>query len=362
MNVLLLEDIPDPTEVDAYRKAVEEAGVFEVTIVVHPNSIRAYAWSLQIDSGIQKTLAQISVLFNPELLLCLDLRCAWSAVGCEAHAKIAWLGDLNFQTLWYHALYSYKEGQRPLWKLPIDLIRSQYWKKPYRTVLPYFSRIFVASKSSETALRRLGMDASYLPYPWPAKPLHVHSHADDRPTLVFCGTLGALGSRSSFHVLIKHIYPALLDYYGQHGFRIRICGRGRLATWVEDAFRERPEFEILGFVPAVEPILVKCHALIVPVEVPVGNRSRILTALSQKLLVIAHSNTALGNPDLKNGNNCYLADTPREFVDRIRDAVAEPEATHRIAERGFALYTEKFAPTKAVSLLLNEIAQFHKHS
>jgi hypothetical protein len=359
LNVLLLEQDPEPSHVEAYRRVISGVGSIEIQTLIHPNPIGTVASSPQIDPAIQISLSRMSDAFDPDLVLCLDLRCAWSAALCQARVKVAWLGDLNFQTFWYHALYARKEGLRSWWKLPLDLLRSWQWRKPYREALAGFSRILVASKSSEKALAGLGIDATYLPYPWPATKPHKRNPAEGVPILLFCGSLGGLGSRSSFHFLIEHLYPALRRLYGPCGFRIRVCGHGTVAGWIEEALRTRPEFEVLGFVPDLEPVLAASHALIVPVEVPVGNRSRILTALSQKLLVIAHTNTALGNPDLRDGENCYLATTPEEFVHRIGKAIAEPATTNRITACGFDLYQQKFAPRSAVSFLLHELAQLH---
>jgi len=358
LNILLLDDSPDPTELEEYRRVLEEPGRFEIMTVVSARSIHAGVFSLQIDPVMQASVTRACALFNPDMLFCLDLRCAWSAMASAAPEKIAWLGDLSFETGWYHALYARREGLKSWWTLPFALLRSQYWKKPYCTALASFSQVIVASKSSESVLRKVGIDASYLPYPWPAEPPQGNCQVD-KPTLLFFGNFEALGSRSSFYMLIREIYPELVSVYGSNGFCIKVCGRGRLTDWVESAIRERPEFEMLGFVQSLSSVIATCHAMIVPVEVPVGNRSRILTALSQRLLVIAHANTALGNPDLKDGENCYLANTAVEFIDRIRKAIADTVATDRIAERGFVLYEERFSPANAVKLLLERMSQPH---
>jgi glycosyltransferase involved in cell wall biosynthesis len=360
LSVLLLEQEPDRLELETYRSLLEDDS-FQTTVIVRPNSIRAGLFAIRIEKSVQQAVAAVCDRFHPEVVLSFDLRCAWAASRCAGRAKIAWLGDLNFQTTWYHAIYATKERLRSIWTLPLFLVLSHYWKRPYRLALANCSRVVVASKSSEKILRRLGVEARYLPYPWPADKPHPR-RLPSKPTLVFCGNFEALGSRSSFHALIKDVYPALFDVYGAQGSCVKICGRGRLPGWAETEFRSRPEFEVLGFAPALEPILSECHALIVPIEVPVGNRSRILTALAQKLLVIAHSNTALGNPDLKDGENCYLADTAAKLVDRVRRAVADPQTSERIGRRGFELYAEKFSPAHAVTFLVNEISRFHQQS
>ena len=108
--------------------------------------------------------------------------------------------------------------------------------------------------------------------------------------------------------------------------------------------------------PRLERLLATSHALIAPVEAPVGNRSRILTALAQRLLVIAHSNTALGNPDLRDGDNCLLATTAEEMADKFCKVFRNPELAEKIAERGFDLYQMKFDPARATKMMLDRVA------
>ena len=86
---------------------------------------------------------------------------------------------------------------------------------------------------------------------------------------------------------------------------------------VANLIADNPEFQWLGFVPDIDSVITACHAVLFPIDVAVGNRSRILTALCKGALVIAHRNVALGNPALVDGRTCALAATPEEFIDRM---------------------------------------------
>lgn len=361
LNVLLAGPDFLAEDIENYRRAMAIPGQFDIAVISRPQYIIPGMFSLHLDREAPRQLAALAREFEPDLLFCLDLTSAWCARVCACKKKIAWLGDLSFQTGWYHAIYAYREGQksvRTLLKLLVSLIRSQLWKKPYRHALANFSRIVVASKSSEAALAELGLTASYAPYPWPAEPPYRRI-PPLQPTLVFCGSFDALGSRASFHALVYELYPRLCDLFGDGAFRVKVCGRGKLPDWVVQAFRERKEFEVLGFVPKIEAVFAESHVMIAPVEVPVGNRSRILTALSQRLPVIAHRNTSLGNPDLRDGENCLLADSADEFIERIRTAFEKPDLSQRIAAMGYELYVQKFSPANASRRLLEEMTRLH---
>ena len=148
------------------------------------------------------------------------------------------------------------------------------------------------------------------------------------------------------------IYPELCKLWGEGGFEILIGGSGGLPDWVERAIMGKPEFRYLGFVDDLDAVLARCHAVIAPIDVPVGNRTRILTALAKRTLVVAHSNTALGNPDLVDNSTCYLARDVEGYVVRLRAAFENQAAADAIAQRGQDSYRAHFLPIVAVPAII----------
>jgi glycosyltransferase involved in cell wall biosynthesis len=300
--------------------------------------------------------------FRPDVILCFDLLGAWLASKVGYATKIAWLGDLNFQTQWYHALYFVKERYYPYYKiLPFIIItwlKCKKWKKIYIDVLSQMVSIIVSSKSSEIKLSQLGLHSTYLPYPWPNFVNHNDLETTNlrlKPTFLFYGTLKALGSRSSFHYMIYKLYPKLLQLWGSKGFRIIIAGRGGLYTWIEKEFVRRPEFEYIGFAEDLTELMKTCHAVIVPIDIPVGNRSRIITAMANDILIIAHKNTALANPDLIDGKTCLLAKNVSEFVSKMKQAVRCLDKNNYIINNAKQVYLNKFYPKSASKLFIDHL-------
>lgn len=359
LNVLLLDDgsMGDGRQLDAYNNVVAAWDRFEVLVCRSPKFVVPGVSGIRFDERAFESVEPRVRAFNPDVILCLDFVSAVAAKTWPRAARVVWLGDLAFQTGWYHTRYSYAERQVGLKVLVGTALVIWHWRRAYKNILRHFDKILASSKMQEEVLRGIGVPgAVYLPYPWPATPPRNRSIEESSiPTLLFIGTLQGLGSRSAFRVLIGEIYPALIRAHGQSGFKIIVCGRGGLAAWVKQSFESRPEFEYRGFVDDIEGLMSQCHAMLVPIDVPVGNRSRILTAWAQRLLVIAHRSTALGNPDLVDGETCYLAATPEEFVDRIGRAVREPVVARRVAEQGYRAYQDKFSPAAAARLLLTEI-------
>jgi len=102
----------------------------------------------------------------------------------------------------------------------------------------------------------------------------------------------------------------------------------------------------------------KCHAVIAPIDVPVGNRSRILTAMSSGALLIAHKNASLGNPDLINNINCLLCNDEYEFVDAMIKSVTMPLEMEAISKNGIEMFNLHFsiksATNKFYEFLVNQ--------
>jgi glycosyltransferase involved in cell wall biosynthesis len=218
--------------------------------------------------------------------------------------------------------------------------------------------VVVSANSSRRHLRQIGVEAAYLPYPWPDISVREREAATESPqvpSFLFLGTLTGLGSRSAFHFMLDGVYPEAVRQWGRGGFQIWIAGMRGLPGWVERELGGRPELKYLGFVEDIVTVMRGCHAVLVPIEVPVGNRSRILTAMAAEVPVVAHENAALGNPDLVDGATCYLARDGRRFVEGMRRAVEKPEEAARIVRQARSCYEAHYAPEAAAGMLLAEV-------
>jgi hypothetical protein len=349
---------------NAGEKAAETARIYqqqgiEVILCCSPEFYKGRFGRYRLDDQALAEVRGKVAECRPDVVLCLDLVAAW--VGSELFPRlprVVWLGDLHFQTYWLHALYTVKEdgmSRAALYNLLRYLVYCRDWRRVYREVLKNDAHVIACNKSSEKDLARLGVRATYAPYPWPQlteKPASPQPVAAAIPTFVFFGTLQALGSRSALHVLIDEIHPLMVAQYGRGGFKIQICGRGYLYPWAKSGIDSRPELEFLGFVDDLDDLMRRSHALLAPIDVPVGNRTRIVTAMAQRTLVIAHRNAARGNPDLVDGETCFLAATAAEFVERMRMAIEQPLLKAQIIERAYACYLRTFAPLAANAVLV----------
>ena len=359
MNVLLLQ--PDNSTQDGfveYERKMAEHERFTVVPCRANSFVVSKRLGFRLNTSVVSGIVKEAEGFRPDAVVCFDLLSAWVGARIDHGAKIAWLGDLRFQTEWYHALYGVKERWRNLQNLPIAWVRCRLWQRAYRDVLRRMHSVLVSADSSRRHLRRLGVEAAYLPYPWPDVPVGEREGSREPPrvpSFLFLGTLTGLGSRSAFHFMLDAVYPEAVRVWGRNGFRILIAGARGLPGWVERELGQRPELKYLGFVEDIVRVMRTCHAVLVPIEVPVGNRSRILTAMAAEVPVVAHDNAALGNPDLVHGASCYLAGDGRRFVESMQRAVEKPGEAAQIVREARARYEAHFSPEAASGMLLAEV-------
>jgi glycosyltransferase involved in cell wall biosynthesis len=356
-HLLLLEgDGWTDADVAVYRGELGATDRFDIVPIRSRRFYSSGRLSHAFDRTAAATVRRQAEEFVPDGILCFDFLAAWLLDGVTVAPRIVWLGDLNFETFWQHALYAARENWRRAVHLPSMWLSCVAWKRLYARVLGKATEVIVAGRSSKTALSRLGIAAEYEPYPWPAETPPAHIAAlPTLPSFLFFGQLTGLGSRSAFHFLMEKVFPLLRRQWGAGGFRIMLAGRGTPPGWALAAIAGKLEIEQLGFVEDLAGVLAECHAVLAPIDVPVGNRSRIVTAMALRGLVVAHANTALGNPDLVDGETCYLARDAAGFASAMAAAVDDPVRREAIIDRAFRRYGERFHPERAAAGLTGRV-------
>ena len=356
LHVLLLEG-PSWTDdsVEAYQRKLAAKGVFEVATIRAAPFVHTSPFGLWLDPAAAERAHELAGRFRPDVIVSFDIVAAWLGNAMPAARRVVWLGDLIYHAMVWHARYALREDPIRIVGLLRNIVGARLWRRAYAAVLQPADNVVVSSASSVAELARLKIVSEYVPYPWPVDPMAKICEVPALPTFMLFGTLEGLGSKSAIYLLIREIYPRLLRLWGTRGFRIVIGGRGQRADWFNRAVAGKAEFDWVGFVPDLDDVLSHCHGVLAPIDVPVGNRSRILTALAKRMLVIAHANVALGNSALVDEVTCALAANADEFVARMRRAVEDPAWARAIAERGRQCYAELFAPEKAGPLMVQRL-------
>lgn len=329
-----------------------------ITLARHATAapIRHDLLGLHPDENLAGCLGQAVRAGRPDLVLAFDWVAAALLADCRA-PLVVWLGDLQFDTLLHHTRYALKEGSRRYDRLLLLGYRVAQLRRFYQRILRPAARVIVASKSSEARLAELGVTATYLAYPWPAAGGDTPRRPDPtRPKYLFSGTLGALGSRSGFHMLVEEVLPRLAHAFAATPCEVLVTGRGAVPAWARAGLDGREGVRFLGFVDDLAALMATCTGFIAPIDVPVGNRSRILTAMAAALPIVAHPNTALGNPLLVDGETCRLAADAETFARHMVALATAPEAARAMAGRARAAYSRHHAPAPAGAALAGALA------
>ena len=303
--------------------------------------------------------------FNPEIVLCFDLPSAAVAQEMGFRDLSVWFGDLQYRTFLYNFLYDLKEGfgspKATLTQWFSSLLYYITSRRLYQKVLPNVCLAIASSNSSVWPLRKLGaLNTKYLPYPWPDCDAVVKEESKfEIPTFIMFGTLSALGSKSALNFFLTKVLPLLRAQWGERGFEVLISGARAMPPWAERLVNRCPEVKFLGYVENLAALVRRCHAVLAPIDVPVGNRSRIITAMSMRALVIAHSNTALGNPELVSGVNCYLADSAQAFASCMRRAVENKTEAEYLGNVARTTYLRSFEPSSATRSFVTQLLDSH---
>jgi glycosyltransferase involved in cell wall biosynthesis len=340
---------------DAVALGFPEGASLEVTRLRSFPCFRHALTGARVDTRAEAEALHELETFTPDLLLCFDVLAAGLArrVRCP---RVAWLGDLQFETLWWHTRFAMKEGSRRYDRLLLLPLRVAQLRRFYCEALTG-AHVVVSSKSSESKLADLGIQSTYLPYPWPRLTGARSARTVlARPTFLFSGTLGALGSRSAFHLLFSEIHPRMRAVFGDGGFAIRITGAGELPSWVAEALAARSEISFLGFVEDLAGMMDECTAFIAPIDVPVGNRSRLLTCMAAGLPIVTDPATALGNPLLIDGVTCLLKRDADAFVAGAALLHRDHALAMRLSEAARGAYEAHHSPEAANSALIRYLS------
>lgn len=347
-----------PEKVDEFRKSIGLKGVKVIELLSQERVLVPNRFCILSDTSVIPQIKENLRVFGADQVVAFDLPAAFLLADYECRNKIVWLGDLRFQAEWYHFLYSVKEQLKNLRNAPYALVQKTKWQKIYKNALLQFHDVIVSSKSSEFALKNIGIDSSFEPYPWPNKG-SVDSTANrklpEKPTFIFFGHLFGLGSRSSLHFMFKKLYPELIKIWGRDGFVIILGGREVPPTWAMLEINEKEEFKFVGFINNLTGALSEVHGVIAPLDVPVGNRSRIITAQAKRALVISHLNAAMGNPYLVHNETCLLAKDERSFAREMAIAVENGQFSRAVIDKAELSYLDTYAPANAVERLVSRL-------
>ena len=145
-----------------------------------------------------------------------------------------------------------------------------------------------------------------------ANSISYNININNNKLLSFVGPENHTPNRIGLKWFLDNCWNKLLEY--DQEYRLQIIG-----IWTESTknlwSKKYKNIEFLGFVDVLFE-RIKDSIMIVPITIGSGIRMKILEAMSNGIPFVSTTIGAEGIP-VKNGINCYIADSPTDFIDKI---------------------------------------------
>jgi hypothetical protein len=212
---------------------------------------------------------------------------------------------------------------------------------------------------------RSGVPSTYLPNTWPdafgAEWESIRREAESRRDGIHIlgniGGLNATGNRYGMTYLADRVLPLLETRLAGLDWTVNICGRFDLPRELAKLGR-MPHVVMRGFVPDIDDEVAGNHIFLLLNNAGpyTGGYTRVIYAMSAGACLIAHRRLAESMPELLDGENCLLGDTPNAIADYAAAAARDADLRARIGRAGRQTYLERYRPEKIVRQLMTMVA------
>jgi len=172
-------------------------------------------------------------------------------------------------------------------------------------------------------------------------PAAVRMGRNDRLSILHVGDLATTASRNMLAYWRNEVLPAL----GRLPFpiEIRMVGRLNPDSRIEGA-PDNVSIVYPGHVADLTDEFLNADLYLSLMHYPVGIRTRVITALSYGIPVIADPSITFGLPELRHGEHLFYAPSGAVLADQLRRAHERPEDMTRIGAAGRAAWEHWYNP------------------
>ena len=175
--------------------------------------------------------------------------------------------------------------------------------------------------------------------------------------IIMLGALNTTVTKIGLKFFSEDLYPVMNEYL-EFDYRIHIIGSGQ---WPNDiTMPGSDKIVIRGYVEDLSDDWADADILLVPTNVELGIRARILTAFSKGMCVVAHIANVKGIPELKHGHNCMLGATPFELAECMNKIFSDSVKAEQISKNARACYEEVFSEEVASSNIIDKVMDILK--
>lgn len=190
--------------------------------------------------------------------------------------------------------------------------------------------------------RRSGVEVTPCPLVYPDFAARTHQSDPQQPRALLLGSLNSVHTRYGLAYFFGDIWDTWRTHANAPRAEVRVVGSGSLP----DHFPRPPETDTLrwiGFVPSLDEEWERATAMLVPVPISNGVRSRIVEAWARKVPVIAHPAAEIGLPQMRAGVNYLAAVTAQEWIDAMKRLEDDPVLAAALADEGRRCFDADFS-------------------
>ena len=157
--------------------------------------------------------------------------------------------------------------------------------------------------------------------------------------ICFVGNMRTLQNQDAVIHFVTNIFPIISAKYPDIQFHIV----GAEPPVSIENLADNKRIFVTGFVESVENYILDSNLIIAPVNIAAGIQNKVLIGMACKIPVVLSSLIAKSIPELKSGENCYIADDPFEFAKVCMNLISDKELRDRIAKKGFEMVKEHYS-------------------
>ncbi len=167
------------------------------------------------------------------------------------------------------------------------------------------------------------------------------------PLIIMCGYFDNKSNRDAALWFIKSIWP--LIFSKNNKIRCWFIGKGISHDMLKIG-SQISNITMIADIDDLRPYRKSASVFINPMRLGSGLRIKILEAMGSGLPVVSTSLGAAGIP-VQNGENCFIADTPKEFSDAILWILKDKKLAQQIGENGKKMVRNKYEINKCIKQL-----------
>lgn len=199
---------------------------------------------------------------------------------------------------------------------------------------------YTVPDASEMA-QRSGAAVKACPLVYPDWGQRNFTPVDETHEYLLLGNMDNTHTRYGLRFFFDEIWPTWSKHHDRGRSIVRVVGGGKLP----DGFLQpepHPLLKWVGFAPSLNDEWNRATALLVPVPLTQGTRSRVVEAWCKGVPIVSHPAAEHGLPEMRAGENYLSARTAREWMAAIDALEHDPALIQRLAENGRKTFLQSY--------------------